>query len=434
MAPVTAATATTAVTTKAASGSPYQLDPSQSLRATTSLVKHIKSQSVKKRDSAPKVDLLADAGSDEEDGEGETGKAGAEGVPIWLTLTTKKHIVDQKRLKPGKIPLPHPLNSPTNPNLRVCLITADPQRTYKDILTHPSFPPALASKVQRVIGITKLKAKYKPFENRRQLLSEYDIFLADDRIITSLPQALGKIFYKGGAKRPVPVSLEGRREKAADGVKRLKISEGGPKIVKAAPEPAAVAREIERALSCALVHLAPGASTSVKIGYANLHTPEQLRDNIEAVVTGLVEKYVPKQWRGVRAFHVKGPNTMALPIWLADELWEDEADVLEEPKVDTFNKKMGRKKSKKGAVSGGEAVRAIEAPVEDKKRKAIDGDGAEVAEKPKKKKRKSEGGTEGPDTDVKARKEKLRRLKDEAAKDVDGEVKTSKTKKVKVPA
>ncbi|KAK4891182.1 hypothetical protein LTR28_002504, partial [Elasticomyces elasticus] len=159
-----------------------------------------------------------------------------------------------------------------------------------------------------------------------------------------------------------------------------------------------------------------------------------LRDNIEAVVTGLVEKYVPKQWRGVRAFHIKGPNTMALPIWLADELWEDEADVLEEPKVDTFNKKLGRKKSKKGALSGGEAVQAIEAPVEDKKRKTIDGDGAEVAEKPKKKKRKSEGGIEGPDTDVKARKEKLRRLKDEAAKDVDGEVKISKTKKVKVPA
>lgn len=40
---------------------------------------------------------------------------------------------------------------------RVCLITADPQRAYKDIVAHPSFPKELGAKIARVIGIAKLK-------------------------------------------------------------------------------------------------------------------------------------------------------------------------------------------------------------------------------------------------------------------------------------
>lgn len=37
------------------------------------------------------------------------------------------------------------------------MITADPQRAYKDIVAHPSFPKELGSKIARVIGIAKLK-------------------------------------------------------------------------------------------------------------------------------------------------------------------------------------------------------------------------------------------------------------------------------------
>jgi ribosome biogenesis protein UTP30 len=44
----------------------------------------------------------------------------------------------------------------------------------------------------------------------------------------------------------------------------------------------------------------------------------------------MLEKFVTKGWRNVRSVHIKGPNTLALPIWLARELWVEEADVLEE--------------------------------------------------------------------------------------------------------
>ncbi|KAK3046378.1 proteasome-interacting protein cic1, partial [Teratosphaeriaceae sp. CCFEE 6253] len=75
--------------------------------------------------------------------------------------------------------------------------------------------------------------------------------------------ALGKVFYKGGSKRPIPVSLEGKRQSVDEqGVKRWKLSEGGTKVTKLDAKPADVAREITRAVGSALVHLAPSTTTA----------------------------------------------------------------------------------------------------------------------------------------------------------------------------
>ncbi len=46
--------------------------------------------------------------------------------------------------------------------------------------------------VKKVIGILKPKANYESHEAKRNLCSEYDVFLADDRILWILPKLLGK--------------------------------------------------------------------------------------------------------------------------------------------------------------------------------------------------------------------------------------------------
>ena len=366
------------------------IDPSQTLRAATALLRKIQSDQAARTESAEKPSLLADADEDEPSDE----------IPVWLILTTKKHVVDKKRLKPGKIALPHPHLDTSDPNLRICLITADPQRKYKDLIADSTFPLDLAKRVGRVIGLNKLKAKYKSFESRRQLVGEYDVFLADDRIVTYLPQVLGKVFYKGGAKRPIPVTLEGKRQNLDEqGDKRQKLAEGGKKVAKEEVKPADIAREIEKALRSALVHLAPSTTTAVKVGKASME-PAQLQKNVEAVTEGLVERYVPQKWRNVRAMHVKGPNTAALPIWMAEELWEDEQDVLEEPLPVKESKKSNKRK--RGLLSNGadadEAeLEVIEVPGPDGKIRRIEKastkrkgeDGADVAVKVSKKRKSS---------------------------------------------
>ncbi|RMZ06265.1 hypothetical protein D0860_05621 [Hortaea werneckii] len=332
------------------SDSPYQLDNAQTLRASTALLKKIQSDEATSQKMTEKPSLLADA--DEADVEDET--------PVWMILTTKKHIVDKKRLKPGKIPLPHPYLDANDESLRICLITADPQRRYKDLIEHSSFPVELGKRVQRVLGLEKLKTKYKSFESRRQLLSEYDVFLADDRIITYLPGVLGKVFYKTGSKRPIPVSFEGKRQNVDEqGNKRRKLSEGGNKVTKTEVKPTDVAHEIERALSSALVHLAPSTTTAVKVGKATME-PNALQENVKTAVQTMVDRYVPQQWRNVRSIHIKGPNTVALPIWLAEELWEKEEDVLDEPLP--AKEKPAKKRKRSALAEAVEEPDTIEIP------------------------------------------------------------------------
>jgi ribosome biogenesis protein UTP30 len=384
----------TTVVAKVASSTPYQLDSQQTLRATKALVKKIQSDVATKSATDKKESLLADADSDDANDD----------VPVWLVLTTKKHIVDKKRLKPGKIVLPHPhidTHSTGEGALRICLITADPQRKYKDLITEPSFPNALSQNIQRVIGVEKLKSKYHSFESKRQLLGEYDVFLADDRVITYLPTLLGKTFYKSGAKRPIPVTLEGRRQNVDEaGTKRQKLSEGGTKVTKTDVKPAELAAEITKALTSALVHLAPSTTTAVKVGTAS-QEPAQLQANVEAVVNGLIEKFVPQQWRNVRAVHIKGPNTAALPIWLTQELWAEETQVLEQQEKSALT---DGKKRKRGAL-GAEEETVIEVPGADgkmrrlekpsSKRKSVDA--ITEPEEPKKNKK-----TDAAETEAKA--------------------------------
>jgi ribosome biogenesis protein UTP30 len=285
--------------------------------------------------------LLAgnDDGSDSEDNLG-TDNA------IWLILTTKKHVVDKNRLRPGKISIPHSLN--TSPSLSICLITADPQRAVKDVVADPSFPTPLSSRINKIIGYTKLKARYYSFESRRQLLSEHDVFLADDRIIMRLIATLGKIFYKS-SKRPIPVRIAEVRKVNGKRLKKdvRKKSPMGGKYA-AVSSPPVVAKEIERTLNSVAVHLAPATTAAVRVGAASF-TPEQLAENVEAVVEGMINKFVTKGWKNLKAIYIKGASTVAMPIWLTSELWVEEGDVRENDEVNYSKtiedaKKTGKKR------------------------------------------------------------------------------------------
>jgi len=319
-------------------------------------------------------------------------------------LTTKKHIVDTKRLKPGKVSLPHPIN--TAATQTICLITADPQRTYKDLIASPAFPAELRARITRVIGVTKVKAKFHQYEAQRQLLAEHDLFLADDRIITQLPKLLGKTFYKSSTKRPIPLNMQAPAPRSEEGKRIAKAK--GEGVVKDVIEVPKLAKEIEKTLNSALVALAPSTQTSVRVALAGWKA-EDVAENIEAVVKELIEKFVPQKWRGVRALHIKGPNTAALPIWLADELWTDDKDVLED--------------APEGEVP---AVAAEEANIGKKRKRAAGEDAAEEPKTDKKAKKSkkvlAESDDKTLDKEIALRKEKLKKQKEAAAKSVIEEV------------
>ncbi|KAK4099267.1 ribosomal protein L1 [Parathielavia hyrcaniae] len=375
------------------------VDPEQTLKACKALVAHIKKAAAQPRDDGKK-NLLAD----EESAIAET--------PVWLTLTTKRHIHESHRLQPGKIVLPNPLN--TSEELSVCLITADPQRWYKNAVAD-KFPEDLRAKIGRVIDISHLKAKFKAYEAQRKLFSEHDVFLADDRIINRLPKTLGKSFYKTTTKRPIPVVLMAPRQKV-DG-KRVPAPKGKKQKrdpaenVNARPI-AEIVAEVQKAIGAALVHLSPSTNTAVKIGYASWG-PEKLAANIDTVVREMVERFVPQKWQNVRNIYVKGPETAALPIYQTDELWLDESKVVpdgQQPSSALPGKNRGEK------------------PNIGKKRKSLDGEPEPAAaqepatdERPKKKPKKDlpESNDDKLDKEIAERKAKLKKQKAAAKQKVD---------------
>jgi len=321
-------------------------------------------------------------------------------------------MTDQRRLKPRKVTLPHSLN--TSPNTSICLITPEPQRLFKDAVAHPSFPTTLSQRITRVISVEKLEKKYHSFESKRQLRDSFDLFLADDRIITYLPKILGKTFYKSTPKRPMPVRLEVSKPKssknaALPSTKSRKESSDTKSVV----PPALLAKEIEGTLSTAQINLTPSTTTAVKVGLASF-TSEQLASNVEAVMASLTDRLIA--WRNVRSVHVKGPNTMALPVWLADELWTDEGMILEDDEIEEARLKESKGKKKRKAI-GGLREETIGRDTDGKKRKGIDG--LENESRSKKAKRLED---EDFSRAMKERRAKLRQQKSEARESIKQEI------------
>lgn len=171
-----------------------------------------------------------------------------------------------------------------------------------------------------------------------------------------------------------------------------------------------MAKEIEAAVGAALVHLTQTTNTAVKIGYAAF-TPQQIAENAEAVVTALVEKFIPRGIDNLRAVYLKGPETAALPIWQTEELWLDgDKDVLaegsEELKALEEKKEKANVGKKRKAPAADEQVKEEEEQV----------DAAAEVEKPAKKKNKkakvdAESNDAKLDAQIKERKEKLKKQK-----------------------
>ncbi|KLO05843.1 ribosomal protein L1 [Schizopora paradoxa] len=299
---------------------------------------------------------------------------------IWLVLTVKK-MQPEKKLKPFKIPLAHPVVDPRS--TPVCLITKDPQREYKDLLASNN-----VKFISRVVGVAKLKGKFKPFEARRMLLKENGLFLADERVVPLLPGLLGKIFFEA-KKQPIPVCLTRKDLKG----------------------------ELERAISSTYMHQNQGTCTSIKIGTVS-QTPAQLLDNIKAALPAIVKR-IQGGWENVQSFNIKTNSSVSLPVWSCnlgsgeearwsevveekdaketEEGWtgfggDDEEDDEEDDEVVQEEAKTAKAKGKRKAVEGDEVAPSKKAKKERKAKEVEPAPSSEktpvVAEKTKKKESK----------------------------------------------
>ena len=197
--------------------------------------------------------------------------------PISVLIGMKSIPATGGRTKPYLIELKHPLMDPAE--TEVCLIVKDPQREFKDKIEAKGI-----TSVKKVIGVSKLRAKFKQYEAKRQLCSSYDLFLADDRVLPMLPHLIGKVFFEK-KKQPLPVKLT--RENWD--------------------------RQFKNIFNATPFYLAEGLCSTIKAGHTGMDRAHIVGNIVSAL--DKVAEILPKKWKGIQAVHIKTHDSIALPIY-----------------------------------------------------------------------------------------------------------------------
>ncbi|KAL9166802.1 hypothetical protein ABFS82_05G054500 [Erythranthe guttata] len=206
---------------------------------------------------------------------------------IYLSLTLKKVPPKALTLAPHRIPLRHSLLPEHHSTLNLCLIVDGKKVTAESALK------ALAAQggdpsVNQVLKLSKLKSDFRSFDSKKRLYDSFDAFFATENAVPLLPKVLGKVFYKKKSKIPVPVDL------------RADCSN--------------LEEEIESACNSSLLCLSAGTCSAVRVGRWGVTEGGEIIENVYEAIDRVVE-IVPRKWAGIKCFHLKFSDSLALPIY-----------------------------------------------------------------------------------------------------------------------
>ncbi|XP_041134346.1 ribosomal L1 domain-containing protein 1-like [Polyodon spathula] len=243
------------------------------------------------------------------------------------------------------IPLPHGIRTS---NAEVCLFTKDePQMTseqterfYKKLLAEHG-----VNSITQVIPYQTLKKEYKPFEAKRKLLRNFDMFLADDRIRRLLPSQIGKHFYRS-KKEPLSVNLNAKQ----------------------------LAKELGKVIQGSILPVShKGCCCMARVAHSGM-TVDEVVENISAAVNTIAEK-LNKKGKNIKILHLKTQKSVALPIYSSNlrNLTElDKEASTSDTKQNAGKKRKSKKRTRKPKdqakkqVNGSAAVEPEEKPEEPK--------------------------------------------------------------------
>lgn len=216
--------------------------------------------------------------------------------------------------------------------------------------------------MQQLVGLGALRKTFQSYEQLRRLRDgdvvgeEPALVLAHESIVPSLPRALGKAFYAKGKSTPIPVAMT----------------------------PATIEKIVVEAFGKTYVRKNQGNCVVIRVGYARMSVGD-LVENCIAVWTRCVEgkRLVKDGVQGMRGAFVKSSDSVALPVWAAEELFSAkdvlEDGVEEEKKAKRVKSKAERKLLTSTADERSKEVTEKEQPVDKKEKKRIRVDAMERA-------------------------------------------------------
>jgi ribosome biogenesis protein UTP30 len=194
--------------------------------------------------------------------------------------------------KPVQIVVPHPFFKMADrrnededeiEEPEICLIVKDSAKPWCQEMIE-NFPDHMSC-VKKVLTLTSLRQKYTSYEQKRELLHKFNMFMADDRILPMLSKALGKAFIQ--TKRlPVPINFA-----------RQKV----------------LPFAIQKALSATYMTVNTGTCITIRAGHTGMNV-RNLVENISAIAAGAIPK-IPRKWANVQSIGIKTADSISLPVY-----------------------------------------------------------------------------------------------------------------------
>lgn len=194
---------------------------------------------------------------------------------------------------------------------QVCLITKDPGHAYASLMQ------SACPKIHKVMGVSKLAKEYKQFEAKRQLSHQFQLFLADKRVLELLPSMLGKSFFQ---KKKLPLAIDLKRYINNTSVNKVIELNGQDEAsvdaesVMEKEKVEALRAEVDRLLKCSSFYLTQATSHSLRIGHCDM-SENELADNIEMALEGISKVLPYGGWLNIQSVHVKTSDSIALPLY-----------------------------------------------------------------------------------------------------------------------
>lgn len=239
-----------------------------------------------------KSDLFEDADDADQDHD--------EKKNLYVNLEFKKHQSQRAVLKPKLIQLSKPF-LPKQRDLSVCLFLRDGMIKNENDLE--KLESASIPNLRKVLTLNQLKKIYSYYEKREELVDEYDVFVTDDAILSSLPKILGKTFYHETAKSPIAIRPYVHKSS------ELSLEQ--------------LQQQIQKVLNSTAYLVPVGTKLSLRVGSLDTQfTTEDLLENISDVLKKFEEK-------DLITVGLATSNLPTLPLFYTDKIYSDE-DILNE--------------------------------------------------------------------------------------------------------
>ena len=228
---------------------------------------------------------------------------------VYLVINTERPFTKVRDHTPRIVPIPNRLSRISERS--VLLITKDPSTPYRDPLTRAKSPTEDLFK--DIMPLKKVKTLTRSTKSAKNMLSEYDLILADHRIHHLLPDIMGEVFYRAHKRVPFVVQLAQISEE--DMKKPLKRQERVERC-----DAQYVLKQMRSIAKNTYYFPSRDAQIVLKVGYIDTE-PEKLCQNIGAVIEFLHnEKFLPSggvlKKNPMKELFVKTNNSASLPIWV----------------------------------------------------------------------------------------------------------------------